>query len=73
MTPYEKIRGQKYKKEILPLGRQILTRRQSATSLWLDRDTLSDQDLVGRSAGVVRSRAIHRCKEPARRVQQPCS
>ena len=30
MTPYEKIRGQKYRKEILPLGEQILARLPGA-------------------------------------------
>ena len=30
MTPYEKIRGQKYRKEILPLGEQVLARRTGA-------------------------------------------
>ena len=52
MTPYEKIRGQKYRQEILPLGEQVLARRPGAnvnqlvqpwvTGLWLGRDTLSD-------------------------------
>ena len=49
MTPYEKIRGQKCRKEILPLGGQVLARRPGAnvnqllqpwvTGLWLGRDT----------------------------------
>ena len=30
MTRYEKIRGQKYRKEILPLGEQVLARRPGA-------------------------------------------
>ena len=30
MTPYEKIRGQKYRKETLPLGEQVLARRPGA-------------------------------------------
>ena len=30
MTPYEKIRGQKYREEILPLGEQVLARRPGA-------------------------------------------
>ena len=30
MTPYEKIRGQKYRKEILSLGEQVLARRPGA-------------------------------------------
>ena len=30
MTSYEKIRGQKYRKEILPLGEQVLARRPGA-------------------------------------------
>ena len=45
MTPYEKIRGQKYREEVLPLGEQVLARRPRAnvnqllqpwvTGLWL--------------------------------------
>ena len=78
MTPYEKIRGQKYRKEILPLGEQVLARRAGAnvnqllqpwvTGLWLGRDTLSDEHLVGTAAGVMRSRAVRRLQEPARWV-----
>ena len=78
MTPYEKIRGQKYRKEILPLGEQVLARRLGAnvnqlmqpwvTGLWLGRDTLSDEHLIGTAAGVVRSRAVRRLQEPARWV-----
>ena len=78
MTPYEKIRGQKYRKEILPLVEQVLTRRRGAnvnqlvqpwvTSLWLGRDTLSDEHLIGTAAGVMRSRAVRRLQEPARWV-----
>ena len=30
LTAYEKIRGQKYRKEILPLGEQVLARRSAA-------------------------------------------
>ena len=30
MTPYEKIRGQKYRKEISPLGEQVLARPTGA-------------------------------------------
>ena len=62
MTPYEKIRGQKYRKEILRLGEQNLAGSQGAnvnkvlqpwvTFLWLGRDTLSDEHLVGTAAGV---------------------
>ena len=51
MTPYEKIRGQKYRKEILPLG---------VTGLWLGRDTLRDEHLIGTAVGVMRSRAVRR-------------
>ena len=57
MTPYEKISGQKCRKEILPLGEQVLARRRGAnvnqllqprvTGLWLGRDTLSDEHLIG--------------------------
>ena len=49
MTPYDTIRGQKCRKEILPLGEQVLARRPGAnvnqllqpwvTGLWLGRDT----------------------------------
>ena len=66
MTPYEKIRGQEYRKEILPLGERVLARRPRAnvnqlmqpwvTRLWLGRDTLSDEHLIGTAAGVMRSR-----------------
>ena len=62
MTPYEKIRGQKYRKEILPLGEQNLARGPGAnvnmvlqpwvTGLWLGRDTLRDEHLAGTAAGV---------------------
>ena len=78
MTPYEKIRGQKYRKEILSLGEQVLARRAGAnvnqllqpwvTCLWLGRGTLSDKHLVGTAAGVMRSRAVRRLQEPARWV-----
>ena len=78
MTPYEKIRGQKYRKEILPLGEQVLARRPGAnvnqlmqpwvTGLWLGRDTPSDEHLIGTAAGVTRSRAVRRLQEPARWV-----
>ena len=78
MTPYETIRGQKYRKEILPLGEQILARRPGAnvnqllplwvTGLWLRRDTPSDEHLIGTAAGVMRSRAVRRLQEPARWV-----
>ena len=73
MAPYEKIRGQKYRKEILPLGEQVLTRRPGAnvnqlmqpwvTGLWLGRDTLSDEHLMGTAAGVMRSRAVRRLQK----------
>ena len=78
MTPYEKIRGQKYRKEILPLGEQVLARRPGVdvnqllqpwvTSLWLGRDTLSDEHLTGTAAGVMISRAVRRLQEPTRWV-----
>ena len=78
MTPYEKIRGQKYRKELLPLGEQVLARRPGAnvnqlmqpwvTGLWLGRDTLSHEHLIGTAAGVMRSRAVRRFQEPARWV-----
>ena len=55
MTPYEKIRGQKYRKEILPLGEQVPALRPGAnvnellqpwvTGFWLGRDTLSVEHL----------------------------
>ena len=66
MTAYEKIRGQKHRKEILPLGEQVLARRPGAnvhqlpqpwvTGLCLGRDTVSDEHLIGTAAGVMRSR-----------------
>ena len=78
MTPYEKIRGQKYRKEILPLSEQVLARRPRAhvnqllhprvTGLWLGRDTLNDEHLIGTAAGVMTSRAVRRLQEPARWV-----
>ena len=78
MIPYEKIRGQKYRNEILPLGELVLPRRPGAnvnqllqpwvTGLWLGRDTLSDEHLIGTAAGVMRSRAVRRLQEPARWV-----
>ena len=78
MTPYEKIRGRKYRKEILPLGEQVLARRPGAnvnqllqpwvTGLWLGRDTLSGEHRMGTGAGVMRSRAVRRLQEPARWV-----
>ena len=78
MTPYENIRGPKYNKEILPLGEQVLARSPGAnasrllqpwvTGLWLGRDTLSNEHLVGTAAGVMRSRAVRRLQEPARWV-----
>ena len=80
MTPYGKIRGQKYRKEILPLGEQVLARRPGAnvnqlerpseTGLWLGRDTLSNELLIGTAAGVMRSRAVRPLQEPARWDQQ---
>ena len=51
MTPYEKIRGQKYNKEVVPFGVQVLARPPGANvnqllrpwfaRLWLGSDTLS--------------------------------
>ena len=38
------------------------------TRLWLGRDTLSDEHLIGTAAGVMRSRAVRRLQEPARWV-----
>ena len=35
------------------------------TGLWLGRDTLSDEHLMGTAAGVMRSRAVRRFQEPA--------
>ena len=77
MTPYEN-RGQKCRKEILPLGEQVLARRPGAnvnqlvqpwvTGLWLGRDTLNDKHLIGTAAGVMRSRAVRRLQETARWV-----
>ena len=79
MTPYEKIRGQKYWKETLPLGEQVLARCPGANGnqllqpwvkgLRLGRDTLSDEHLIGTAAGVMRSRAVRRLQEAARWVR----
>ena len=78
MTPYERIRGQKYRKEILPLGEQVLARRPGTsvnqllqpwvTGLWFGRDTLGDEHLICTAGGVMRSRAVRRLQEPARWV-----
>ena len=67
-----------YDTVILPLSEQVLARRPGAnanqrlqpcvTGLWLGRDTLSDEHLVGTTAGVMRSRAVRRLQEPARWV-----
>ena len=38
------------------------------TGLWLGRDTLSDEHLIGTAAGVMRSRVVRRLQEPARWV-----
>ena len=64
--------------EILPLGEQVLARRLGTnvnqlmqpwvTGLWLGRDTLSNEHLIGTAAGVMRSRAVHRLQEPGRWV-----
>ena len=80
MTSYEKTRGQKDRKEILPLGEQVLARRPGAnvnqllqlwvTGLWFGRDTLSDEHLMGTLAGVMRSLAVRRLREPARWVPE---
>ena len=82
MTPFEKICGQKYRKEILPLVGQVLARRPGAnvnqlmqpwvTGLWLGRDTLSDEHLIGTAAGVMKSR-VRRLQEPARWVRAALS
>ena len=84
-TPYEKIRGQKIQKRDSSIGEQILARRPGAnvnqlvqpwlTGLWLGRDTLSAEHLIGTAAGVhVKQRSS--LQEPARWVPQhwmPCS
>ena len=65
MTPHEKIRGKKCRKEIFPLAwtsSRSSTRSdcQSAFAAMghrLGRDTLSDEHLIGTAAGVLRSRA----------------
>ena len=68
----------RHRKEILPLGEQVLARRPRAsvnrflqpwvTGLWLGRGTLSDEHLTGTAAGVMRSGAVRRLQEPARWV-----
>ena len=80
MTPYEKIRGKKYREEILPLGEQVLARRPGATvnqllqpwvpGFWLGRDKHSDEHLMGTAAGIMRRRAVRRLQEPARWVPE---
>ena len=67
-----------YRKEILPLGEQVLARHPGAhvdqllqpgvTGFWLGRDTLSDEHLIGTAAGVMRCRVVRRLQEPARWV-----
>ena len=76
MTPCETLRGQKYRKDFLPLGAQVLSRKPGAnvnqllqpgvTGLWLGRDTLSDEHLIGTAAGVMRSRAVPRLQDSVR-------
>ena len=80
MTLCEKIRGQKYRKGIPPLGEQVLARRPGAnvnqllwpwaTGLWLGCDTLSDEHPVTTSAGIMRSRAVRRLQESVRWVPE---
>ena len=78
MTLNENFREHMYRKEILPLGEQVLARRLGANvnqllqqwvrGLWLGRDTLSDEHLIGTGAGVLRSRSVRCLQEPARWV-----
>ena len=80
MTPCETPRGQKYRNEILRLGAQVLSRKPGAnvnqllqpwvTGLWLGRDTLSDEHLIGTAAGVMRSRAVRRLQDSIRWVPE---
>ena len=42
MTPHEKIHGQKYRKEILPLGEQVLARRPGASDNQLLHSWVTD-------------------------------
>ena len=59
---------------------QVLARRPGAnanqllqpwvTGLWLGRDTLSDEHLLGTAVGVVGSRGVRRLQEPARWVPE---
>ena len=77
MTPYEKIRGHKYKKEILSLGEQVLARGPGAivnqllqswvTGLSLGRVTPSDEHLIDTAAAVMKGRGVHRLQDTARR------
>ena len=81
MTPYEKIRGQKFRKESLPLGEQDLARRPGAnvnqllqpwvTGLWLGRDTLSDEHLTGAAVGAPAGAAAGAAELDLRRVELP--
>ena len=77
MTPCEKLRGQQCRREILPLRERALSRRPGAdvhqldqrwpTGLWLGRDTLGDEHLIG-TAGVMSSRAVRRLQDSVRWV-----
>ena len=46
MTPYEKIRGQKHRKEILPLGQEVLARRPGANVNQLLQQQASGWDVT---------------------------
>ena len=52
-------------KEVLPQGEQVQFLQPWVTGLWLGRDTLSDEHLIGTAAGVMRSGAARRLQEPA--------
>ena len=67
MTPYEKLRGQQCRSEILPLEKRAPSRRPGAdvhqldqrwsTGLWLGGDMLDNEHLIC-TAGVMSSRAV---------------
>jgi hypothetical protein len=70
MTAYEKLKSQKYRREVLPIGENVLARRPGAnvnkllapwvTGLWLGRDAMTDEHLIGTEGGIMRARAVRR-------------
>ena len=67
-TAYEKLRGRKYKGEMLPFGCQVLHRGVVAPrwlpGTWLEKTWSSDEHLVATETGkVVRARSVRRMPE----------